>query len=364
MSSLYIHIPFCRSKCIYCDFYSRTGKADMELVTQGLIDEFRHRCNEVNSPFTTIYIGGGTPSVLPISLLEKLVATLPTQQVEEFTIEVNPDDVTPQSASAWHQLGINRVSMGVQTLNDSVLRSIGRRHTGSQALQAIDTLIGANLTNISVDLIYGLPGIEQHEWEHDLSTIVATPVTHLSAYCLSYYPGTMLHKLAERGRITPTDDDQLDLRFRALQHITSQAGFDHYEISNLARPGYRSRHNSAYWNPGHTWLGIGPSAHSFDGRVRRADHSDIASWLRSLPAPFEEEHETPLDLINDNIVTALRTSDGLDLNTIPEPHRSALMRNAAPIIATGALTLSNHRLSIPSHSWLTSDYYLRQLIID
>lgn len=336
----------------------------MEAVVDGLITELKSRMHEVDAPFQTIYIGGGTPSTLPAPLLEKLVRAIPAGHCTEFTVEVNPENVDADSASLWRDLGINRISMGVQTLTDPVLKSIGRRHTGADALRAIDTLHGAGFDNVSADLIYGLPEVSQQDWEKDLRTVIGTGVTHMSAYCLSYYPGTMLYKMAQNGRVVPADDEQIAARFEALRRISADAGFEHYEISNLALPGYRSRHNSAYWNPGHTWLGIGPSAHSFDGRVRREDWPDTAKWLKELPAPFHIEDESELDLVNDNIVTALRTSDGLDLDSIPANLRPTLLRQAAKFVNSGAMTLSGNRIAIKPDHWLTSDYYIRELIIE
>ena len=363
MAGLYIHIPFCRSKCIYCDFYSKPQISRFESVIVGLIREFDARRSEIVEPFTTIYIGGGTPSIIPTTLLGKLVDALPFENVEEFTIEVNPDDVSVENVKAWKAMGINRVSMGIQTFDDRVLRQIGRRHDSRQALRAIEILNSGGIDNISADLIYGLPGVDQKGWERDLKILLNQSITHLSAYCLSFNEGTMLYKMLQQGRVAEMSDDETVGRYEALCAMTMEAGFEHYEISNFALPGYRSKHNSAYWNPKHTWLGIGPSAHSFDGSVRRVDIPDIAQWLQKLPNPVVIDAEVPLDIINDLIVTSLRTAEGLDLDCIPARFHERLLNDAKRHLASGVMIHSDGHLRILPEHWLMSNCYIRDLII-
>lgn len=362
MAGLYIHIPFCRSKCIYCDFYSSPSMKNMEAVVDGLLTEFNARRAEIRGDFETIYIGGGTPSVLPPELLRRLISGLPVDDAVEFTIEVNPDDVNTDTVAAWRDCGINRVSMGVQALDDTILKRMGRRHSASQALGAVATLIDGGIGNISADLIYGLPWLTDDAWRSELRTMFGTGINHLSAYCLTYHEGTMLYKMMESGRVNPADDDTVASQFEILGREAAKAGFEHYEISNLAHPGYRSRHNSAYWDPGHIWLGIGPSAHSFDGRVRRIDVMPASVWLERLPQPFDIDEEDALDLVNDNIVTALRTADGLDLSTVPDEYRDGLLKDAASFIESGDMIFDGKRLTIRRSRWLTSDYYIRNLL--
>lgn len=362
MQGLYVHIPFCRSKCTYCDFYSVPRTEYMERVASGLVVEYRTRLNEMNGKFDTIYFGGGTPSAMPVHLLNLICDNLPFDDILEATIEVNPDDVTEENVAMWHKLGFNRVSMGIQSLDASALRRIGRRHTPEKALEAIYLLHRGGITNISVDLIYGLPGQSINDWERDLSTIMAQPITHLSAYSLTYHEDTMLYKQMLAGKIVPADDETVIKYFETLRRTAASHGFEHYEISNLCRPGFRSIHNSAYWNPESRWLGIGPSAHSFDGQIRRIDFSSIDAWLDALPHPYEIEEETELDRINDNIVTALRTAAGLDLATLPVQLRQNIIAEAGRFIAAGHMRLSDNHLSIlPSH-WIISDSYIRDLI--
>jgi len=334
----------------------------LERVVRGLITEFNARRSEVGVPFTTIYFGGGTPSVLPPRMLRDLAAALPFNEAIEATIEVNPDDVNASTVELWRSVGFNRVSMGIQTLDPAILRSIGRRHTPDKAIKAIDILHEGGITNISVDLIYGLPGQTLERWQSDLDTVMSSCITHLSAYSLTYHKGTMLYRQMQNGRVAPADDETVSRYFNTLRQAARIHGFEHYEISNLARPGYRSRHNSAYWHPDSYWLGIGPSAHSFDGKVRRIDISDINTWLNSLPRPYEIDEESGLDRINDNIVTALRTADGLDISTIPEPWRSSLLNDARRFITAGHMTHNGNRLAINPEKWIIADSYIRDLI--
>lgn len=363
-SGLYIHIPFCRSKCIYCDFYSTPAMSKMAEVVDGLISEFEFRRHEIPAGFSTIYIGGGTPSVLPPQLLGKLAAAVMQDSVEEFTMEVNPEDVSEDNVIFWKSIGVNRISMGVQSLRDDILQFIGRRHSASRALEAIDILYRCGISNISADLIYGLPGLSNEQWAEDVATLMSTSITHLSAYCLTFHERTKLYRMMKDGRVAPADDETVAWQFDTLRELAAKSGFEHYEISNLARPGFRSRHNSAYWNPANKWLGIGPSAHSFDGNTRRIDDCRISSWLERLPFPCDDDEEDAIDRVNDNIVTALRTIDGLPVDSIPEEKRGELLSYAKPHLQSGSLTLTDEgRLVISPGHWLVSDGIIRDLIL-
>lgn len=361
MAGLYIHIPLCRSKCIYCDFYSTPVLTRADAVVNGLIAELHRRRDEVGE-ISTIYIGGGTPSVLSHEQIKRLVEALPTEHCTEFTIEVNPEDISADTVALWRSLGINRVSMGVQTLSDDILRTLRRRHTAAQALQAIATLQQGGITNISCDVIYGLPGLTAELWTDTLHRLLDSGITHLSAYCLTVYEGTMLHRMIERGQLQVTDDDTEAAQFDLLRQIADAHGFEHYEIANFARPGFQSRHNSAYWLADSQWLGIGPSAHSFDGILRRIDHPDTVRWLAELPYPCTVEEETPTERLNDFIVAALRTTLGLDLGAIAPEDAAAILRDAAPFLANGSMTLHDNHLAIKAEHWLIADSFIRRLL--
>ena len=362
MAGLYIHIPFCHSKCIYCDFYSTPRREKVLDVVNGLIAELDCRIDEVGSKFDTIYIGGGTPSIIAPEILKELVNRIDKTQCVEFTIEANPEDVTSEIVDSWRRMGVNRVSIGVQSLDDNLLRSIGRRHSVQDALDAIQTIQSGGIENISCDLMYGLPGLDESIWKATLERLLVTGITHLSAYCLTYYEGTMLYRMSQRGKMLPPDDDAISLQFDMLRDYTERAGFEHYEISNFAKKGYYSRHNTTYWRPDGLWLGIGPSAHSFDGNVRRVDYADIAVWMNHLPNPYEVDEETDMDRYNDYIVTALRTAQGLDLSLLPDEISQSLSADAQKFISKGEMQQRGNYLSIKPQYWLISDSFIRELI--
>lgn len=362
LNGLYIHIPFCRSKCIYCDFYSVPRLSTMENVVDGLIKEYKHRCHEIIGTTETIYFGGGTPSIIPIEQLSKLATHLPLDNATEITLEVNPDDVNAKNAKEWKEIGINRVSMGVQSLDDKLLRWMRRRHTSAEAIQAIEILKEADINNISCDLIYGIPNMSSSVWCKSITQLLATGITHLSAYCLTYSKGTALDIMYKKGNANPPKDEDIELQFKLLREQTADAGFEHYEISNFCLPGKHSRHNSLYWSPSGRWLGIGPSAHSFDGHTRRIDLPDINNWLKKLPNPIEIDEEDALDRINDIIVSSLRTSNGLNLEALPKEIAESVTTDAQRFINSGQMELKSNHLRIPAENWLISDSFIRELI--
>ncbi|MDE5553804.1 MAG: radical SAM family heme chaperone HemW, partial [Muribaculaceae bacterium] len=314
MAGIYVHIPFCHSKCIYCDFFSTPNLTTSDALINALIKEYGRRSTEINEPIKTIYFGGGTPSIIAPERLARVCKIFPLSNIEEFTIEVNPEDVNQVSVKAWRDIGVNRVSMGIQSFCDDELRSIGRRHSADDARRAIKCLLDGGITNISCDLIYGLPGQGIESWRRSLSELLSYRLPHISAYCLSYEPGTALYARMTAGKITPTDDMILAEMYQYFCEAAADAGYEHYEISNFALPGMRSRHNSSYWNET-PYLGLGPGAHSFDGSVRRFNTNDLKTYIRTADITVIDE-ETADERFNDKLITALRTADGLDLNTL------------------------------------------------
>lgn len=252
-SGLYIHIPFCHSKCSYCDFYSMPLRHEVEnAYIDALLREWELRHRELEISPTTIYLGGGTPSILSDANLTRLLQGIGIDRLaalSEVTIEVNPEDVTPQRASLLRESGINRVSMGVQSLDDDLLKAIGRRHDSHTAVKAYETLRAAGFSNISLDLMYGLPSQSMTQWEETLHSMLGRlHPEHLSAYILSYEHGTRMTAMRDAGKLTPVDDDTILQMYSLLCDMSREAGYDHYEISNFALPGHKSRHNSAYWD--------------------------------------------------------------------------------------------------------------------
>lgn len=322
MAGLYIHIPLCVSRCAYCDFYSNTDRSVAHDLVTGLCEEMRIRKDYLKGEsVSTIYLGGGTPSVLPIGELKRLfdcAASLFELRLEEVTVECNPDDVTPEYATALAHLPVNRVSMGVQSFNDADLKVINRRHSSQQALRAVDNLRGAGISNMSIDLIYGLPGQTIEGWQHNLDVALSLQVPHISAYSLTYEEGTLLYRMMEQGTVTPVSEE-LSLQFyRMLCDALSNAGYEHYEISNFSLKGKEAKHNSSYWN-GTLYLGIGPSAHSFNGTSRQWNVADTKKYIKSIAEGVidaEVEELTLAESFNDRVLTSLRTSRGLDLNRL------------------------------------------------
>jgi len=369
MSGLYIHIPFCHAKCAYCDFYSTPRGSDLyDIYIDALLAEFDRYNGLYRQPFETLYIGGGTPSVIPVPMMRKLVCGLRERGVNpfslnEFTVEANPEDVTHDWLGSMKRLGARRISMGIQSLNDNELRTIGRRHTGLEAIAAARLLHDSAL-DYSLDLIYGLPGQTLESWRESLYRTIALNPHHLSAYLLSYEPGTRLTAMRSTGRIKETDEDTVCHMYDLLISATRQAGYEHYEISNFSLPGHQAIHNSNYWN-GTPYLGLGASAHSFDGTERRVNAADIRQYLAGKSSMIEDETEA--DRLNDYIVTALRTTLGISLEHVRTEWGSERLRrleqDATPLVNAGALEIYNGtHMIIPENQWLTSDDIMRHLI--
>lgn len=365
MAGLYIHIPYCHAKCAYCDFYSTPRRDDAEALVAAIVEEWRLRRNELRGEdVNTVYIGGGTPSCLPDPLLSHLVSSIKTdcsEKIEEFTLEVNPEDVTAERAFAWADIGITRVSMGVQSLDDDQLRTVGRRHTAAEAIKAVESLrkspVGANL---SLDLIYGLPGQSLVSWQQTLDGLLQLRPQHLSCYLLSYEQGTRLWAMRQAGKVKEASDYLANEMYQYLCEKTSETGYEHYEISNWALTGFRAIHNSSYWQM-KPYLGLGPAAHSFDGlKTRRANPPDIRQYLRQIQeghTACEEEVETEEELLDDRILTGLRTSTGVPADIV--------LPRARRLIADGYLSPSEdgRQLRIPERHWLLADWIIRQLLV-
>lgn len=371
---LYIHVPFCVSRCIYCDFYSSTyGLSVREDYTRALVQELQTRAAETEGrPLQTIYFGGGTPSQLAPAQLARIFRALYDNYGvvgdAEITFEANPDDITPQLLEALRAQGVNRVSLGVQTFDDEVLRFIHRRHTAKQAADAVNLIRTYLTANISVDLIYGLP-VGKHDalahWQHDLSCAFSLPVTHLSAYALSYEAGTKLHALRAAGQVHEVEDETSLAMYEMLLDRAQHEGFDHYEISNFARPGFRSRHNSSYWQ-GIPYIGCGPGAHSYDGRsVRRQNLPDVRQYVTESPqVPHTLEHLSLSNIYDEFVMTQLRTKEGLLLSALSEKERAYLLRQAQPFIRRGLLRLTSDRLALTRDGLFLSDGIMTDLMAE
>lgn len=322
MAGVYIHIPFCARKCVYCDFYSVGARmADWPRLVSALLDEARVRVPELTGAgpkCDTLYIGGGTPSLLPPGEFGRLAAGVLslTGPVSEFTVEVNPDDVTGELADAWRGAGVDRVSMGVQSLVDGELRAIGRRHDSRRAREAYDTL-RRRFGNVSLDLMFGLPGQTRRSLRESVAGVIDMRPEHVSVYSLMYEERTALTRMRDSGRIDETPEEESAAMFADITEMLDAAGYEQYEISNYSLPGFRSRHNSAYWS-GEPYVGLGPAAHSYDGlRTRRANAPDvrayISRWLDGGGDAVTVETLTDDELREEMIMTRLRTRGGIPL---------------------------------------------------
>ena len=376
MAGIYIHVPFCQSRCAYCDFYSTTLLAHREAYVNTVCRELRHRLPELKGePIKTIYFGGGTPSTLCIEELKKILENLDslegpdTSSLEEITLEANPDDLTKEYVKGLRTLPINRVSLGIQSFHDRTLRLVGRRHTAQEAIDAVRRLQQAGLTNISIDLIYGLPGESIEDWTYSLDQAIAIGVKHISAYHLTYEEGTRLWRMQEQGLVAPIDEEQSIQSFELLREKLLAAGYEHYEISNFALPGYHSRHNSSYWK-GINYIGVGPGAHSYDGRNRRWNLSNLTNYIatpQDEDVPHEVEHLTTDERYDERIITELRTAQGIDLTKLQadfgDSYLTHCLHCATPYINRGQLihTEDNH-LCLTPESILISDAVMRDLL--
>lgn len=362
MAGIYLHVPFCSAKCAYCDFYSVANHSMMSGYAAAVEKEWNARRGELgDKKITTVYFGGGTPSLLSPELIRRFAQLFGAGYVEEFTIEVNPEHVDAASAAAWKEAGVNRVSMGVQSLVDTELKRVGRRHSSADALHAIETLQSAGIENISADLIYGLPNQTLATWQQSLDGLLGTGIRHLSAYCLSYEPGTRLYMQRQRGEVMEASEDMVVAMYEMLCKSAGLACMEHYEISNFAARGFRSRHNSSYWT-GEPYLGLGPGAHSLgaDG-IRRFVSPDVRHYVANPTECLCEDEESETDRINDRIMVALRTSEGLDISDFESSVQKEVLKSARPWIDCGALLHEGSVLRVDECNWLKSDAIIRDL---
>ena len=318
MAGLYIHIPFCRKACNYCNFHFSTSLKQINEMVSSIAKEMEIRAKEIDEEINTIYFGGGTPSLLHINLLETLMNSARKHyninDQAEITLEANPDDIDLEKAEAWKALGINRFSIGIQSFADENLKWMNRAHNAKQSITAIDIIKQTGFTNYSIDLIYGTPGQSMEGWVKNLRTAFELGVPHLSCYALTVEEKTALNSLIQRGELLGVNQDEQADRFETLMQLSANAGYHHYEISNFALPGYESKHNSAYWE-GVVYLGFGPSAHSFDGNKRKWNISNNNAYIKSLTnhmLPHKEETLSKKDVLNEYIMTALRQSKGIE----------------------------------------------------
>lgn len=373
MAGIYIHIPFCKSRCIYCGFYSTTLLDLRKKYINAVCREMELRKNYIREPFSTIYLGGGTPSLLDEAELTKLFLYInnvcDVDRNAEITMECNPDDITPEFTNMLSRLPINRVSMGAQTFADSRLRLLHRRHNSDEVKHAVKLLREAGIKNISIDLMFGFPDESLSQWKEDISAALALNVEHISAYSLMYEEDTPLWKMLDTGKVKEIDEELSLTMFKELVCQLTDAGYEHYEISNFARPGYRSRHNSSYWHQV-PYIGLGAAAHSFDLNSRQWNVADLKLYIEEINngiIPMEREELDNDTTFNDIITTALRTSDGIDLNAMEtrlgKRYRNTLISAAGKHLEQGLLEIRHDRLRLTSEGIFISDMVMSDLMI-
>lgn len=377
MAGLYIHIPFCASRCIYCGFYSTTLPQLQDRYVEAVCREMEFRGE---GDLSTIYLGGGTPSQLSAENLRKIflyinkVYGTDFKEAEdvsemEITMECNPDDITPEFCETLCTLPVNRISMGAQTFSDSRLRFLRRRHTADEVRTAVDRLRKIGIGNISVDLMFGFPDETLEEWKSDIRECLALNVEHISAYSLMYEEGTPLYKMLVEGKIKEIDEELSLQMYETLINMLTAAGFEHYEISNFAKPSFRSRHNSSYWHDT-PYIGIGAAAHSFDTVSRRWNVADIKTYIESIERgelPYEREVLDTGTRYNEIVMTGLRTCEGVDLKYISDSfgakYERHLLSNAQKNISLGNLIVEDNRLRLTRKGIYTSDGITAELFV-
>ena len=373
MAGIYIHIPFCKTRCIYCDFYSTTRSELKQQYIRALCTELKTRKGYLKEePIETIYFGGGTPSQLAHEDFEQIFRTIKevygTEHAEEITLEANPDDLTEEYVSMLRTLPFNRISMGIQTFDAPTLKLLNRRHNAAQAIAAIHRLRQAGFRNISIDLIYGLPDETDQRWERDLQQAVGLDVEHISAYHLTYEEDTPIYNMLKQHQISEVDEDSsLDFFTLLIEHL-QKAGFEHYEISNFCRPGKYSRHNSSYWK-GIPYLGCGPSAHSFDGMTREWNVSSIDTYIKGIEEnsrAFEIEYLDQTTRYNEFIITTIRTVWGTPIEKLKQMFGNEMweycQRMAAPYLKNGKLEEHDGALRLTREGIFISDSIMSDLL--
>lgn len=373
MAGLYIHIPFCKQACHYCDFHFSTDSSQWREMVHALGKEIELQEEFPVSPLKTIYFGGGTPSLLPVesinSLLEKIRSNFSVAADTEITLEANPDDLTLQKAESLIKIGVNRLSIGIQSFDDAILKYLNRAHDGANAIRCLADARQAGFGNISLDLIYAIPGLLPERWKEALLQALGFKPEHISTYSLTIEDKTVFGNKKKKGTLRPISEEDEASQFETLVEILESSGYEHYEVSNFCRPGYSSRHNSSYWSQ-KPYLGIGPSAHSYNGTSRYVNIKNNSRYVQSIAqgiVPCEEEILTPENKINEYILTTLRTQRGCDLHyLLQELHDDLVTRCGLTIpefLESGLISIDNHILIVTKKGKLLTDKITEQFMV-
>jgi oxygen-independent coproporphyrinogen-3 oxidase len=374
MAGIYLHIPFCKQACNYCDFHFSTNQKTRAELIEAMVRETELQKNYLDQePIETIYFGGGTPSLLSSHEIEALLKPIfslhSVNPKAEITLEANPDDLSKEKLQDLHSLGINRLSIGIQSFDDSVLKFFNRAHHSSEAKRCVEEARSAGFQNLSLDLIYAVPGQDHDQWLKNIETAIQLLPEHLSAYTLTIEEKTVFGKWAKTGKLKKADEEFAAAEFEILMNTLGHAGYEHYEISNFSKPGFRSRHNSNYWR-GEKYLGLGPSAHSYNKESRQFNVSNNSLYLKSLKeykVPFESELLSLENKINEYIFTSLRTSWGCNLTYLKKSFSYDLLSDQknylTDIMAKGLIQLEEQNLKLTHKGKFVADQIASDLFL-
>ena len=373
MAGIYIHIPFCKKKCSYCDFYTEVAPQFIPALVNSIVKELNIRKEYLqNATIKTIYFGGGTPSILNAEQFKLIFDTIynlfKIESDAEITFEANPDDLSVEYLGTLQSLPFNRISMGIQSFDVEDLKRINRRHTGDEAIQAVKNAQNAGFSNISIDLIYGLPFQTLEAWKKQLEIALSLNIQHISSYGLTYEEGTALWKQREKGKVTPVDDETMNAMYLHLVETTKKSNFIAYEISNFALPDFHSRHNTSYWKQ-ELYLGIGPSAHSYNLISRSWNMSSITGYIKAIENNngfSESEVLTLNDKYNDYVMISLRTADGIDLSILEQEFGSVMtefcLQNIKPFIDNGKAYIDGTKIHLTPYGIMISNLILIEIM--
>ena len=387
MSGIYLHIPFCKSKCAYCNFFSLVTEKKMDDYVSALKKEIINRKSYLGDDVVkTIYFGGGTPSLLPIKYVEEILELLHENyniiSNPEVTLEINPDTIDKDKMMSLKRLGVNRMSVGIQSFNDDDLRYLGRRHDSRHALQVLDDLSGVGFDRITLDLIYGMPTLTEEKWNHNLDIFFSTGISHLSAYALTVEPKTILGQKIEKEELQEVSEEDTIRHYNILVERTKENGFEHYEISNFAKEGCRSQHNSIYWQDV-KYLGLGPSAHSYDGDSRQWNVSNLTKYIQFVNADIDTDIDTDTDAdmgryyereilskedkYNEYVMTSLRTSWGCNVGKIErdygESYAHNFLKNIKKYLDSGIMLMKDNSFILTDEGMLFADGVAADLFV-
>jgi oxygen-independent coproporphyrinogen-3 oxidase len=374
MAGIYIHIPFCKKICHYCDFYKIIAPDDKKPFTDAVIKEALSRTDYLaGETISTIYFGGGTPSVFSVKELHQILSALyKNYKIEEnceITVEINPDDPDAAWLTGLKKAGFNRISLGIQSWRDEDLKFLNRRHDSAQAEKTLLNTISAGFENVTIDLIYGLPGLSSADWAKNLDKSLSFGIQHISAYHLTIEPGTVLGKMKKAGHLSEIDEEESGSQFNILIEKTERAGFIHYEISNFGREGYFSRHNTNYWKQVN-YMGLGPSAHSFNSFSRQWNINNVQKYIEAVKADkpcFEAEELNLKTRFNEYIMTSLRTMWGVDLEYVEKIFDKEgydyILNTAVKFIDYGLMKHEDKNLVLTNQGKMISDNIISEFMM-